>query len=89
MANATPRKPSIYQGFLMEHTGFEPEEGCPQTRIFTGFFAVFALLNLLDCTQLNKIDRIEDLFLRIDGLPITVIMLFRSQDIGMSHLLHY
>jgi len=88
MANATPRKPSIYQGFLMEHTGFEPEEGCPQTRIFTGFFAVFVLLNLLDCTQLNKIDRIEDLFLRFNGLPVAVIMLFRCQDVRVSHLLH-
>ena len=88
MANATPRKPSVYQGFLMEHTGFEPEEGSPQTRIFTGFFAVFVLLKLLDCAQLNKIDRIEYFLLRIDGLPIAVIMLFRSQDVRMSHLLH-
>lgn len=89
MANATPRKPSVYQGFLMEHTGFEPEEGRPQTRIFTGFFAVFVLLNLLDCAQLNKIDRIEYSFLRFDGLPVAVIMLFRCKDVRVSHLLHY
>lgn len=88
MANATPRNPSVYQGFLMEHTGFEPEEENHQTRIFTGFFAVFALLKLLDCAQLNKIDRIEYFLLRFDGLPVAVIMLFRCQDIGMSHLLH-
>lgn len=88
MADATPRNHSIYQGISMEHTGFEPEEENPQTRIFTGFFAVFALLKLLDCAQLNKINRIEYFLLRIDGLPVAVIMLFCSQDIGMSHLLH-
>ena len=70
MANATPRKPSVYQGFLMEHTGFEPEKENPQTRIFTGFFAVFALLKLLDCAQLNKIDRIDDYILSADGRKI-------------------
>lgn len=88
MANATPRKPSIYQGISLEHTGFEPEEENPQTRIFTGFFAVFALLKLLDCAQLNKIDRIEYLLLRLDSFPVAVIVLFRCQDICMSHLLH-